>query len=67
MRTAAPSQTWQSCRSERNLATAAPLAGEAHRDIQSWSPMLMPTHGPTWYSHWLHITSALMPEIWMPA
>jgi hypothetical protein len=27
----------------------------------------MPRQGPTWYSHWAGITSALVPEILIPA
>jgi hypothetical protein len=37
------------------------------RAIHIWSPESMPLHGPTWYSHWAGMTSALMPEMLTPA
>lgn len=36
-------------------------------DIHRWSPMSMPTHGPTWYSHCEGSTSPLTPEMLTPA
>ncbi|KAK5634399.1 hypothetical protein RRF57_010112 [Xylaria bambusicola] len=37
------------------------------RAIHKWSPISIPSQGPTWNSHWAGITSALVPEILMPA
>lgn len=36
-------------------------------DIQMSSAIEIPRHGPTWYSHWAGITSALVPQIFTPA
>mmetsp|Transcript_9097 Transcript_9097/g.18162 ORF Transcript_9097/g.18162 Transcript_9097/m.18162 type:complete len:201 (+) Transcript_9097:3-605(+) len=37
------------------------------RVMCSWSPALIPTAGPTWYSHWPGITSPLIPLTSRPA
>lgn len=37
------------------------------RASHSWSPMAMPSTGPTWNSHCAGMTSALVPEMLMPA
>merc|ERR1719408_292684 len=38
-----------------------------YRAMERWSPISMPRHGPTWYSHWPGITSALSPDSLIPA
>merc|ERR1719400_2635345 len=36
------------------------------RAIHKSSPIVMPSHGPTWNSHWAGMTSALVPEMLTP-
>ena len=34
-----------------------------HLETHRWSPISTPSQGPTWYSHWAGITSALLPAL----
>jgi hypothetical protein len=46
---------------------SSPILNKRNLAIQRWSPISIPSQGPTWNSHWAGMTSALIPEILIPA
>lgn len=53
--------------SEIEIPQSSAILASKKRARVRWSPMSIPAHGPTWNSHCDGMTSALIPEMLIPA